>query len=188
MIEVRSAQHASYRLVAVAAVGLAVTLHFVLMGRAVLMLNVGLVAAYFVWAARDADREPDFAALLPVYLAAVAVQGLHLGEEFLTGFQRDFPGLFGYEWTDFRFLTFNLVWLAIFVIAAVGVRRRQGFALLIVWFFAIVGGIGNGIGHLVLMAAARAYFPGAVTAPACLVLGVLLIRRLVSVPSGAVKS
>jgi hypothetical protein len=146
------------------------------MGRAAVVLSVGLVIAYLLWIA--ARWKNDSAAVLPTYLFAVAVQCLHFTEEFATGFQRQFPKLMGYEWSDARFVTFNMVWLAVFVLAALGVYVRLPMAYLVVLFFALAGGVGNGAGHLLLCAVQRRYFPGAVTAPLCLLLGVALLAKL----------
>ena len=116
--------------------------------------------------------------MLPIYLLAIAVQCLHFMEEYLTGFQHRFPRLFGADWSDAHFVTFNMLWLAAFVLAGLGVYRRVQLAYLIVLFLALIGGVGNGASHLVLSATSRGYFPGLITAPFCLLVGVLLINRL----------
>jgi hypothetical protein len=113
-----------------------------------------------------------------MYLLAIAVQSLHFTEEFFTGFQRQFPQLVGYEWSDGRFVTFNLAWIALFVFAAVGVYRRVPLAYLVVLFLALAGGVGNGAGHLLLSAQQGRYFPGAATAPLCLLAGIGLLVRM----------
>ena len=89
------------------------------MGRATTVLSVGLVIAYLLWLATRWRNDP--AAVLPLYLLAIAVQCLHFTEEFLTGFQRQFPMLTGYEWSDAQFVTFNMAWLAVFALAGLGV-------------------------------------------------------------------
>jgi len=146
------------------------------MGPAIILLSGGLVVAYVVWAA--ARWKSDAAAVLPVYLLAIAVQCLHFTEEYLTGFQRQFPRLFTDDWSDVRFVTFNMLWLAAFVLAGLGVYRRVQLAYLIVLFLALVGGVGNGISHLVLSAVYRRYFPGLITAPFCLLMGIAVLTRL----------
>jgi hypothetical protein len=146
------------------------------MGRAIILLSGGLVLAYGVWVA--CRWKNDAAAILPTYLLAVAVQCLHFTEEYVTGFQHRFPQLFGDDWSDARFVTFNMLWLAAFVLAGLGVYRRVQLAYLIVLFLALIGGVGNGISHLVLSAAHRGYFPGVVTAPFCLLMGIALVTRL----------
>jgi uncharacterized protein with HXXEE motif len=146
------------------------------MGRAAALLGAALVVAYLFWSANRWQKDPT--AVLPIYLIAVAVQCLHLGEEYLTGFQRRFPILVGYEWSDARFVTFNLIWLAVFVLAALGAYRHVPLAYLVILFFALGAGVANGAGHLLLMTTQGGYFPGGITAPLCLLLGILLLRRL----------
>ncbi len=146
------------------------------MGRATSLLSVGLVIAYLLWVGTRWKNDP--AAVLPMHLLAIAVQCLHFTEEFVTGFQRQFPKLIGYEWSDARFVTFNMAWLAVFVLAGLGVYRRVQLAYLVVLFLALAGGVGNGAGHLLLSATQGRYFPGAATAPLCLLVGVALLTRL----------
>jgi hypothetical protein len=146
------------------------------MGLAIIALSGGLVLAYGVWVA--AHWKNDAAAVLPIYLLAIAVQCLHFTEEYVTGFQHQFPRLFGDDWSDARFVTFNMLWLAAFVLAGLGVYRRVQLAYLIVLFLALIGGVGNGIAHLVLSATYGRYFPGVITAPFCLLVGITLLTRL----------
>jgi hypothetical protein len=51
-------------------------------------------------------------------------------------------------------------------------------AYLVVLFLALAGGVGNGAGHLLLSVTQRRYFPGAATAPLCLLVGIALLTRL----------
>jgi hypothetical protein len=146
------------------------------MGPAIIFLSGGLVVSYGLWIA--APWKNDAAAVLPIYLLAVAMQCLHFTEEYITGFQRQFPKLFGGGWSDARFVTFNMLWLAVFVLAGWGVYRRIELAYLIVLFLALIGGVGNGASHLILSAMNRGYFPGLITAPFCILMGVLLLKRL----------
>jgi hypothetical protein len=112
------------------------------MGRPITLLSGGLVLAYGVWVA--ARWKNDAAAVLPIYLLAIAVQCVHFTEEYVTGFQRQFPRLFGDDWSDPRFVTFNMLWLAAFVLVGLGVYRRL---------------------QLAYRATYRRYFPGVITAP-----------------------
>ena len=148
------------------------------MGPAIIFLSGGLVVSYGVWIA--ARWNNDAAAVLPVYLLAIAVQCLHFTEEYVTGFQHQFPELFGIHWSDARFVTFNMLWLAAFVLAGLGVYRRVPLAYLVVLFLALIGGVGNGVSHLILSAMSRGYFPGLITAPFCLLMGIILLRRIFS--------
>jgi len=147
-----------------------------LMGRAIVVLDVALLASYALWAARG-----DFGAprrVLPALIAAVVVQLAHLAEEYFAGFQRAFPALVGESWSDARFLGFNAAWLAVFAASGVAVARGWRLGYLGALFLAVGGGVGNGLGHLALAALVGGYFPGAYTAPAALGAGLLLLARL----------
>src|SRR5262249_12677551 len=121
----------------------------------------------------------DAATVLPVYLLAVAVQCSHFTEEYIAGFYRQFPKLMGgNSWSDARFVLFNMLWLAIFVLAAAGVHRRLQMAYLSVLFLALIGGVANGASHLLLSVMYGRYFPGVFTAPLCLLAGIALVVKL----------
>lgn len=90
-------------------------------------------------------------------------------------------------WSEQRFLAFNLVWLAVFVIAGFGLARRKRVAYLVALFLAIGGGIGNGLGHLALSAREGGYFPGAYTGLVALLVGSLLAYRMMRRPAHVVR-
>jgi len=115
---------------------------------------------------------------LPLYLGALAWQFLHFLEEFATGFQREFPALIGTnEWTDIRFVAFNMVHYSLFLVSAValvkGVRPLTYFAS-----FFIIAMLVNGIGHPLLGLWVGGYFPGLLTGWGSLVWAVLTLRQL----------
>jgi hypothetical protein len=151
------------------------------LGRAAILLSVALVIAYAVWlkgAWRLASRVRQ-----ATYGAALLILFVHACEEFFTGFQRRFPALVGDHWTNSQFLVFNAVWLTAFVLAAWGLRQGRPLAMLIVLFLALGAGVGNGIAHLMLVVAQGGYFPGAWTAPLCLIVGIALLRPLFTTPA-----
>jgi len=165
------------RVVAAALVLLVIAAQTWWMGRAVSFLSAGLFIAYGIWL--TGRWKNDAATVLPVYLLAVAVQCLHFTEEYVAGFYRQFPKLMGgNSWSDARFVTFNMLWLAIFVLAAVGLYRRLPMAYLAVIFLALIGGVANGASHLLLSAMYGRYFPGVFTAPLCLLAGIALVVKL----------
>ncbi len=161
-------------------VAVTIFLHLKFMGLAVMGLNVGLIIAYLVWMSGDDNKHQASGKVLSIYLVAIAVQCLHFCEEYAMDFHGKFPGLLGYRWPDQLFVAFNLIWLFVFVLAAWGVLHQVRLAYLIVWFFAIVGGVGNGIVHAALSVRQGGYFPGLITAPFHLVIGVLLIKTLLN--------
>jgi hypothetical protein len=144
----------------------------------------GLVISFLVWAARPTSYG-SAKRILPVYTVGLVVMVLHCGEEYLTGFYRQFPALFGYEWTAGQFLAFNAMWIGIFALAAWGMRCEIAVAYLVAWFFGLSAGIGNGAAHVLLSLWQRRYFPGLFTAPFCLVVGILIVRRLVAASTRA---
>jgi len=147
-----------------------------LMGPAIVFLDIGLVIAFLVWVAqKKATAEPDIVGL---YLAAVSIQCIHFLEEYLTGIQTEFPKPFGYIWSDQQFVTLNLVWLAVFVVTGVGVHYKIRLSYLVVYYFAIIGGIANGLAHPLLSLMKGGYFPGLFTSPFVLIVGLALLRRL----------
>lgn len=144
------------------------------MGRAVILLVVALGASYAIWLTRrdwSTSRRS-----LPVLIIAVLVQCVHLTEEIWSGFYRAFPPVMGGEpWSERQFVVFNVVWLAVFLAAAIGIEQRWRPAYVATLFLALGGGIGNGLGHVVLAIRAEGYFPGLYTAPFALVAGIALL-------------
>ena len=122
---------------------------------------------------------------LRLFLAGLAVQSLHFMEEFVTRFQDRFPGLLGLPaWPENFFVVFNLTWLSIWILSAIGLQRGYRFTLFPLWFFAIAA-VANGIAHPVLALVKRGYFPGLITSPILGVLGVLLWLRLQAVTTSS---
>lgn len=159
-------------------VAVAILLNLKFMGSAIMGLNLGLIIAYFAWVSVIIDLRFEQNKIVPIYLLGIAVQCVHACEEYLMDFHIRFPSLFGYLWSDKLFVVFNLIWLFVFVFAAWGVLHKIRVAYLGVWFFVLVGGIGNGMIHPALSMMQGGYFPGLVTSFAHLIIGVLLIREL----------
>jgi hypothetical protein len=112
------------------------------------------------------------------FLIGLVAQCLHFMEEFVTRFQDRFPALLGLSaWPENFFVIFNLTWLSVWILSAIGLQRGYRVALFPAWFFAIAA-IANGIAHPLLAVVARGYFPGLITSPIVGVLGVLLWQRL----------
>lgn len=116
--------------------------------------------------------------IIGLYLVGIACQCLHFTEEFVTGFYVRAPEFLGFvAWSTEFFVTFNLVWIALWLLGAVGMRKGLRIAFFPVWFFAI-GMVGNALWHPLLCLATRGYFPGLFTSPFAGVIGVLLLSRL----------
>jgi hypothetical protein len=99
-----------------------------------------------------------------LFLIGLAAQSLHFMEEFVTRFEDRFPALLGLPaWSEDFFVVFNLTWLCVWILSAIGLQR--GYRL-------------NGVAHPILAVVARGYFPGLITSPLLGVVGVLLWLRL----------
>jgi hypothetical protein len=70
--------------------------------------------------------------------AVVLVQAVHFAEELATGFHRRFPELLGLSpWSLPFFVSFNLVWLAIWGLSLWGLNTRRRAALFPLWFLGL---------------------------------------------------
>jgi len=76
------------------------------------------------------------------------------------------------------FLLFNLVWLLVFCLGAVGLLRGCRPAMVVALFLALGGGVLNGLAHVALAARVGGYFQGLYTAPLVLGVGSYLAFRL----------
>lgn len=144
-------------------------------------LYVLAAVALLLTVMRATPRDPrQVADLRRVFLAGVACQCIHMIEELLTGFHVLLPAVFGQApWSVEFFVTFNVIWIAIWVLAAAGVERRPRLALFPIWFFAL-GMVGNGIWHPLLALLRQGYFPGLFTSPLVGIAGVVVMRRLLA--------
>lgn len=123
---------------------------------------------------------PQPARVLPLYLIALAVQFLHFTEEYLTGLYDRLPlEIFHAPPADAAsFVGFNMVHYAAFTLAAAGLYRGLKFTMLLVWFLAIAGVIGNAVAHLIFAILVRGYFPGLYTSLLYWLIGPPLLKRL----------
>lgn len=140
-----------------------------------------MVIALGLHLASTARRAPDPARVLPIYLVAFAWQFLHFAEEFTGGFWIRWPlDVFGAFPMDLTFFVWgNMASYAAFAMGALAIYRGWRIPLLIAWFFAIMGTIGDGIGHVVYaIVTADPLFPGTITGIGYLVIGPILVARM----------
>ena len=122
--------------------------------------------------------------LIGLFAAAILIQGGHFAEEWATGFNQRYPALLGlHPWSIDLWAGFNLVWIAIWCLAIVGLARRWRPALLPVWFLALAC-VVNCAAHPLLALAAGGYFPGLWSSPLCGVVGAPLLAALVRLTAG----
>ena len=116
--------------------------------------------------------------LVNLFLIGIAFQCLHFVEEFITRFYERLPQLLGLQvWSVELFVSFNLSWIFIWILSAVGIKNNFRPAYFPVWFFAIMM-TANGIVHPLLAMAVGGYFPGLFTSPIVGALGILLLTQL----------
>ena len=155
------------------------SLRSLLLGTAALQVTL-LVALFLTWTRPGMGDGPSRDRLLRGFSWALAWQCLHVLEEFLTGFYVRFPALLGLvPWSEEFFLTFNLVWLAIWIVSATALRDGRRWALWPIWFFAM-GMLINGVAHPLLAFVAGGYFPGLWTAPLAGFLGGVVFAQLLA--------
>lgn len=157
-------------------VAAAVAFQVLWLGLPAISVSVLLVVAYGLWAGTPWRVDPRLRSWL---VAGLAVFVVHIVEEWLGALPVALPELFGREpWTTPRWAVFNGLWMAVFCAAAATVGPGRGLPVLFILFFAVAGGVGNGVLHLLLWLQSGGYFPGVWTAPACLMVGVRLLQLL----------
>src|SRR5919205_2116705 len=160
--------------------GASITVFFVVHPAQRLSFAPAMVLAFACYLRTSYREMPEVGRVLPVYLFALAVQFLHFAEEYLYGFQFRVtevsagmppfdPGVF---------LAFNMIAYSLFLLAGVGMYKGMRFPLVVVWFYAIAGVVGNAVWHLLLALKVGGYFPGLYTSFAGWVLGPILLKRL----------
>ena len=163
------------RFIGVAFVAAAVVIQIAIMGIAIMALNVGLLIALGFWLTggwQQSERKRTalwFAIGLACFIA-------HFAEEWSAGLDHELPGLLGYQWPEALFVAFNASWFALFVAAVFAVWFQLRLGYLVLLFFAIGGGVLNGVGHVLIAIVLGRYFPGLYTAPLMLAVGIQLLR------------
>ena len=153
-------------------------LRSVMVGLAPLYIIAAVALALTVLRRVDARRTDRCDRLVDLLLLGIAVQCLHFTEEFITGFYERAPRFAGLApWSSEFFVTFNLMWLAAWMVGAVGIRHHVRAALFPVWFLALAL-IANGLAHPLLAVAIGGYFPGLYTSPVVGGMGLALVAQL----------
>jgi len=112
--------------------------------------------------------------LAGLFLVGISLQCIHFIEEFVTHFNQQLPRQLGLPpWSSEFFVTFNLLWISIWVLSAIGIRQNFRPAFFAIWFF-IIAMVANGVAHPLLAVAVGGYFPGLWTSPLVGLIGVFL--------------
>ena len=134
----------------------------------------------FVRSSRS-DAAGDRAKLARFVLVGIACQGAHFLEELVTELPARFPPLFGLApISTMAFAGFNIFWLVVWVVAALGLPSGSRLAYFPIWFFGL-GMCLNGVAHPLLSIWVGGYFPGLITSPIAGVVGVVVVTRLLGV-------
>jgi hypothetical protein len=113
-----------------------------------------------------------------LFLIRISFQCLHFTEEFTTRFYERLPQLLGIQvWSKEFFVAFNLSWIFIWILSAVGLKNNFKAAFIPAWFF-VIGMTANGIVHPLLAVAVGGYFPGLITSPIVGIIGVPVNKPL----------
>ena len=146
-----------------------------------------LLAVAFFLAARGRSRCKEMRIAIPAACVTLALQALHVAEEFATGFHHRLPALLGLDpWSSVFFLSFNCAWLALWSLAIGAIATgRLLFAARVALLFLALAACGNALWHPALSLATAAYFPGTATALALGPAGFILARLLLTTETRA---
>jgi hypothetical protein len=148
----------------------------------VVIIGGSATIAYFVWLATTYKQPVNPQAILPLYLAAVAAQMIHMVEEYATDFPGEFSRLFHLNLfnRDFFVITFMGAFGALWLLTALGLLYRNPIANFMLWFFLIGPGLVNSVAHFSFpfFGGHFHYFPGLVTVLLPTIFTILAIRVL----------
>lgn len=145
-----------------------------------LTFGLSMIAAYALYLLTSYRRMPDPARVLPLYLAALGIQCLHLLEEFVTKFYARFPVEI-YHSAPFRpeeFIASQMIMFGLLVTGALAIYRGWKIPMVFVWFFVVMLQFVNAVQHPVYAVMTGGYFPGLFTSIPGWILGPMLFRRL----------
>lgn len=94
-------------------------------------LSAGAVLALLLTVLRKPvdDDQASRERTVRLLLIGLGAQCLHFTEEFLTRFQERFPTLLGIPaWSENFFVAFNLIWLGVWILSAIGLQKGYRFA------------------------------------------------------------
>jgi len=159
------------------------TIMFIRIGPApVLIIGGSAAIAYFVWLATTYKHPVNPHTILPLYLAGVAAQMIHMAEEYATDFPGEFSRLFNLNLfnRDFFAITFMGAFGALWLLTALGLLYRNPIANFMLWFFLIGPGLVNSVAHFSFpfFSGHFHYFPGLITVLLPTIFTVLVIRVL----------
>lgn len=139
-----------------------------------------MIVAFLCYVRTSYREMPNPERVLPIFLVALAIQFLHFTEEYVYGFHlrvtEIMPGM--PPFSPNVFVAFNMIAYCLFLLGALGMYRGVKFSMIIVWFFAFGGVLGNAIWHPLLAVRVGGYFPGLFTSLPYWILAPILLARL----------
>ncbi len=143
-------------------------------------LTLAAIAALMLAYSRPGVAGEHVAKVRRVATIAVVAQAGHFSEEYLQEFYLRFPAQLGLApWSEEFFVTFNIAWLVVWVLAIASLIKFSRLAAFPLWFLAIAS-VANGVVHPLLSLAVGGYFPGLWSSPVVGILGVVLVNALTS--------
>ena len=139
----------------------------------VIILGVAGVLAFIGWRITTYNNPVESRNVINLYLLAVAIQTIHLGEEVLGGFaprlSQEFANNPG-TWTQTEFLaTFVFAFVPLWILAALAMSSRVPIVNAIgnyfAWFYALGAGLTNAIAHFVFPIISGGYSPVCIPRP-----------------------
>jgi len=143
-------------------------------------LSLAAVAALFLSTSRHSISAADLPSVRRLAIFGVGLQMAHFAEETWTQFYVRFPELLGLaRWSEVFFVSFNLAWAFIWVVSIALLKTYPRAAVFPIWFLGVASA-ANGVVHPALSLVTSGYFPGLWSSPLVGILGVALLRALVS--------
>lgn len=143
-------------------------------------LSLVAIMALALCCSRSAVAPEHIRKIRRIAALVVVLQLGHFGEEYLGQFYLHFPVLLGLApWSEGFFVSFNVFWLFVWVLAIAGIAKFPRAAAFPLWFLAIASA-ANGVIHPLLSLAVAGYFPGLWSSPLVGFPGVVLLTTLSS--------
>lgn len=146
-----------------------------------LIIGGSMVLAYVAWLLTTYKNPADPDRILPLYLLLIIAELIHMGEEYLTSFPKEFSALTGAEMTqDVFVVVFVIGGVSLALLGAVGILYKNPLSNFIMWFVIIGPGFINGIAHVIFpLMAGTIYFPGLATVVLPVAIGVVIAIRII---------
>ncbi len=146
-----------------------------------LIVGGSAIIAFFVWLLTTYRYPVDGRKVLPLYVLAVAMQFIHMTEEFVAGFPQQFSALTGADFSPDKFVLIAVLGFgAVYMLAGFGLVRQNPIANYVLWFFLIgPAGLVNTIAHFTFpLLIGHPYFPGLITVLLPTITGTMLAWRI----------